>query len=320
MASLGGSLSAAASEGEVPFAVVGDTVITAAAYEGTLQRLARQKFYHRQVPEAEMLAFQREVADAVIDRVLLLAEAKRRGMAPEHEKVAAEIATYEQRYGQNPNWPKMREAALPGLQRELAERNVLERLESAARAVEPPSELMLRKYYAAHKELFTEPQQTRLSVIVLTVDPSSPRAVWDAAREEAQAIYKRIRAGADFSELARIHSGHPSAAKGGDMGYLHQGMLSDATMAQLKELKPGQVTEPLRILEGIALFRLESVKPARLRSFEDVTERAGQLWARDESERRWKAFLASLRSATRVQIDTARYPALAEAPGRRLTE
>ena len=179
-------------------------------------------------------------------------------------------------------------------------------------AVEPPAESALRAYYHANPALFTEPEQTRLSVILLRVDPSAPRTAWDSAADEARAIRKRIQAGADFAELARIHSNDVSASKGGDMGYLHKGMVPAAISEQLAAMKAGEVSEPIRILEGIALFRFEDRKPERRRGFDDVRERASQLWIRAEGERRWSAFLAGLRRGASVEIDTARYPALAD--------
>ena len=40
----------------------------------------RKKYYHAKPPEAEYAKFQREVGDEVVNRVLLLDEARRRGI------------------------------------------------------------------------------------------------------------------------------------------------------------------------------------------------------------------------------------------------
>jgi len=152
-------------------------------------------------------------------------------------------------------------------------------------------------------------------VILLKVDPSAPSATWAAAEDEARAIRKRIAAGADFAEAARMHSADASAASGGDLGYLHQGMMPESLYEKLGSMKPGDVSEPLRLLEGVALFRLTERREARLRPLADVKERATQLWRRDEGERRWAEFLARLRAAATIRIDAERYPALASMAG-----
>jgi len=300
------------------FAVVNGTALGAAEYDAALKSMVRQKFYHREVPEAKLDEFRREVAQTLIERVLLLGEVRRRGIAADAARVGRQIAEYDQRYGQSEHWKKTREATLPGLTKFLEERDALEQLQAAVRAVEAPGEAPLAAYYGEHPELFTEPEQARISLIMLKVDPSSPAASWALALEEAQAIRRRLAAGASFAELARLHSTHPSGAQGGDMGYVHQGMMPEPLFAQLGAMKAGELSEPTRLLEGVALFRLEDRRPAKLRTLAEVKERAAQLWQRDEGERRWRELVARLRASASIRIDTTRYPALAglaPAPG-----
>ena len=308
---------ATAAEGE--FASVNGTSISAAEFEAARANAVRQKFYHREVPEVKLDEFSREVAQTLIDRVLLQAEIRRRGLVPDEAHVRAEIAQYESRYAQSERWQKNRAALLPGLERMLGEREVLERLQATVREPGPVSDAELERYYEAHKGLFTEPEQARLSVILLKVDPSAPSAAWGAAEDEAHAIRKRVALapddGAGFAAAARMHSSDASAASGGDLGYLHQGMMPEALYEKLGSMKPGDVSEPLRTLEGVAIFRLTERREARLRPFADVKERASQLWRRDEGERRWAEFLARLRAAATIRIDTERYPALASMAG-----
>jgi len=298
------SAAAAAADGE--FASVDGASISAAEFEAARANALRQKFYHREVPEAKLDEFSREVAQTLIDRVLLQAEIRRRGLVPDETHVRAEIAQYESRYAQSERWQKNRAALLPGLERMLGERDVLTRLQAEVREAGTPSDQDLARYYDSHR---------RLSVIVLKVDPSAPSATWTAAEDEARAIRKRLAAGTDFAEAARMHSSDASAAGGGDLGYLHQGMMPEALYEKLGSMKPGDLSEPLRLLEGVAIFRLTERREARLRPLDEVKERAAQLWRRDEGERRWAEFLAKLRAAATIRIDTERYPALATLAG-----
>lgn len=296
-----------------PFAVVEGIAISAAEYDAAMQNGARQKFYHRSVPEAEMEAFRREVATGLIDRVLLLKEARRRGVEPDAERLRKTLAEYDSRYAQSEHWKTNREALLPGLKQRLEESDLLERLQAAVRAPRVPTDAELVAYYDAHRDQFTQPERSRVSVILLKVDPSSTSAVWAAAQEEAKAIRARIAGGADFAALARLHSHDPSAANGGDMGYLHQGTMPEAIQAQLKGMKPGEVSEAIRVLEGVVLLRLEDRQAATLRTLDEVKERAVQLWQREQGERAWKSFLVELRAAASIRVDSERYPWLSGA-------
>lgn len=289
--------------------IIDGTAITVREYDLAYAAAVRQKFYHRQPPENEIAAFRQEVAEKLIDRVLLIAEGERQGVKPDVKRVDEEIAAHEKRYGDNPRWQKNRDAMLPGLRRELEQRTVLEQLERKTRAVAEPSGKQVQAYYAAHPELFTEPEQVRLSVILLKVDPSSRGGVWDKAREEAATIVKRLAAGADFGELARLHSGDSSAAKGGDMGYLHRLMLPEAVHKTVDQLKPGVVSEPVTVLEGVAVFRLEDRKLSHLMAFGDVRRRAADLWKREQANNRWNGLIARLRQAANIKVvDPSRYP------------
>ncbi len=299
-----------------PFvAVVNRTVISSAEFEAAANEAARQKFYHGTPPEGAVDELIREVANRMIDRLLVLEEAKRRGVEADTAAVDARIAQYEQRYGSAPRWQAERETILPVLRERLEQDSVLDTLEAEVRKVAPPAEEAVRAYYAANPEKFTEPEKMRLSVILLQVDPSSATAVWDAAEAEAAALVRRLEAGADFAELARLHSSHESAGIGGDLGYLHRGMLPDGIQDKIDSMKPGDLSPPTRVLQGYAVFRYEALEPQKHHVFETVRERATDLLLRDLAEQAWDEFIKDLRKAARIELNTQRYPALAAQAG-----
>ncbi len=304
------SAAAAAQQPAAPvFATVGTAVISAAEYDAAFAVAQRNRFYHRQAPVAEVEALKREVGDQLINRILLAEEAARRNIVPDRGRIDAQVQGYERRYGNSPQWPRMKAEMLPALIAELEKRSVIERLEAQVREVGTPDEAALRQYYAEHKEKFTEPERVKVSVILLKVDPSSPKAAWDQAREEAASIRARLARGAEFAELARLHSADGSAEKGGDMGYLHRGMLPEPVQDTVDKLVPGSLSEPITVLEGIALLRVDDRKVARQRDFDDVRERVEQLWRREAADEAFATFIAGLRAAAAVKVvDASRYP------------
>ncbi len=297
------------------FARAGDVVITQQDYDTALAAAARRKFYHGKVPEGGVAALQREVGDALVTNALLLREARRRGLKPDDAAIRQTLQQYEQRYRDSKQWQQARAQLVPSLTRRLQEESLLSKLENLVRNVPPPDVKQIQEYYAAHPDKFTEPEQLRLSVILLKVDPSSATAVWETAHAEAQQMVKQLRGGADFAALARIKSGDASAEKGGDLGYLHRGMLPEAAQETVDKLKPGEVSKPVKLLEGVAVFRLDDRKPPKLNGFEAVRERARDLWLREQGEGAWKALIARLRKETPVRVDESRYLPLAAATG-----
>jgi len=295
------------------FARVGEVVITQSAYDQAFASAARSKFYHGKPPEQEVARLQREVGDSLVNEVLLLAEAKRRGIVPDEAEVTKQLDTYEARYKNSPMWQTNKGTLLPPLKKKLEDQSVLGQLEASVRKLPKPAEGQVAAYYEQHKEKFTEPEQVKLSMILLKVEPSSPSATWLAAMDEGAAIAKRLRSGADFAALARLHSGDASAEKGGDMGYLHRGMLPDAAHVAVDNLKPGEVSDAVRLLEGAAVFRLDDRKLPKLNPLSAVRERAQDLLLRDMADQAWAAFLAELRRQTPPKVDESRYLPLAKA-------
>lgn len=294
------------------FASVNGQNLTWGDYAVAFSTAARSKFYHGKPPEGEIARLQREVADRMVNRILLLEEVKRRGIKPDQAAVAKQIEQYDKQYAGNERWAQNREKMLPGLREQLEQQNVLQQIEGKVRDVKPPDDATLQAYYKAHPELFTEPKKVKASVILLSVDPSAGEAAWTAAEDEARKIVKQIQAGADFAELARIRSSDRTAEKGGDMGWLHKGSLPAPVESVLEKLKPGQVNpDPVRVLEGVAILRLDGTAPEQLKSFGEVKERARALWLREKADEAWNSHLAQLRKKAKVEIDESQFLPLA---------
>lgn len=304
---------AAAEPGSEVFATVGDVVLLQRDYDNAFATAARNKFYHGKPPEGEVAKLQREVANNLVNDVLLAKEVKRRQLQPDHAAVQKEIDTYEQRYKASAMWQQNKEKLLPPLRAKLEGDTLLEQLKASVRKVPDPTEAQLQAYYEQNKEKFIEPEQVKVSMILLKVDPSSPQPKWDGAIEEGSAIVKRLRGGADFAQLAHLHSGDPSAAKGGQFDYLHRGMLPDAAQVAVDKLQPGAISDAVALLEGVAIFRLDDRKPARLNPLNTVRTRARELLQRDRSEQAWTDLLAQLRQQTPFKVNESRFLPLPQA-------
>lgn len=292
---------AAAAETEEVFAVVGDAVIPAAEFEANFFAGVRERFYHGSVPAADLAEFRREVARAMIDRLLLLREADRLGIEPDEAAVEADIARRAGVLAASPDPAQAR-----GILRErLLADSVLDRLRARIEAVPAPGRDAVQAYWRAHPDKFTTPERLRLSVILLKVEPWAPDTAWNGARDEAQRLETRLRDGAAFAELARLHSADASATQGGDLGYVHGGMLSREAQEVVDRMAPGEISAPVPLLQGVALFRLAERIAPELNAFEQVEERARELLHRELRAQAWDEALDRLRRETPVTVNEA---------------
>ena len=293
---------------EVFVRVNGEEVL-ASTYRAALRTGGRQRFYHGTPPEAEVIAFRKEIGEQLVDERLLHQEALRLGIEPDAEWVEGELNRIVKRYQSRSTeqWEQEQEQLLPLLREGLEERSRIEQLQARAKTAQPPSDDELLAFYQANAEAFTSPEQVRVSMILLKVEPWAESEVWDRRRREAEEIYGQLEQGADFGELARRYSDDESAEQGGDMGYQHKGMLGGQAQAVIDQLQSGEMAAPEMLLEGVAIFRLEDRKAARLNPLDKVRDRAEALWLRDARERAYTDFVAALRARAEVSFSDPAY-------------
>lgn len=283
------------------FAVINGHEIPTREYEAAFTSLVRQRFYHGQIPESDLAAVREEIKSKLVQKVVLLEEAGRRNIQPDAAQIEETVAGYEKRYAASPQWQENRERLLPELKKALSEQSQIALLDKQVKDVGVPENDDVLAFYEKNPQLFTEPEKLHLAVILLAVDPSSPATAWQSTREEAQAIYGRLMAGADFDETARVHSS-VFAEKGGDMGYLHRGMLPEQIQGKIDKFEVGKVNEPIDTLEGVAIFRLLDRVPAKKREFVEVVDRARELLIRERQDKAWKDLIDRLVAKAEIKF------------------
>ncbi len=284
-------------------AIIDGQKIPIGDYVSALRRGMKQRFYHGNVPDEERRKYFKEVADEMIERFLLIREAKRRGIEPDMPAVEAALARYEEQFKDNQEWAKVRADILPKIREKLIGDSLAMRLEEQVKSIDKPSESELRQFYEEHKDLFTTPERIKVSLILLRVDPAASAEVWQQAHKEAASIVERLNKGADFAELARIHSSDKSAKDGGDMGYVHSGMLGANAQKVLDIMEPGEISAPVVMLEGVSIFRLDDRIKAQLNPLEAVRERAEKLYLREKGNEAWDALRKDLRAKAKIVVN-----------------
>jgi len=126
----------------------------------------------------------------------------------------------------------------------------------------------IQEYYNQHKAEMQQPEQVRLSEILVSTQPAAAKPGNGAAepssddlvaqaKMKADAIYAQLQQkGAKFAEIAQANSAGPTAAQGGDLEYFKRGTLSKQLEDQVFALKPGQITEPIRTNQGWVILKV----------------------------------------------------------------
>ena len=120
----------------------------------------------------------------------------------------------------------------------------------------------------------------------------------DEARRKLLALGERIANGSNFGELARLNSDDGSAGRGGDLGWIFPGDTVPDFERAVKELKPLQISQPVKTQFGWHLIQLlerrtmdASSERKRLEARKALRERksdeAFQEWLRQLRDRAW---------------------------------
>lgn len=68
-------------------------------------------------------------------------------------------------------------------------------------------------------------------------------------------------------------------------------------------LEVGGISEPIRVLEGVAIVKLLDRTESSLQPFDRVADRAEGLWLRDARDGAWSDLIEELRQRTPVVVD-----------------
>ena len=76
-------------------------------------------------------------------------------------------------------------------------------------------------------------------------------------RKDAEEVLNQLHQGAPFPMVARQFSQHPTAATGGDMGWVHEGQLAPELNAELGKMEPNSISQkPIRSVGGYYILGL----------------------------------------------------------------
>jgi len=129
-----------------------------------------------------------------------------------------------------------------------------------------------RARYASERAKYTIPEQRHARHILFKVTEQDDRQTVEKKKKLAEDVLARIRKGEDFAELARQYSEGPTKDNGGDLGFFSQGRMVKPFDDVVFSMQPGGVSNPVRTSFGFHIIKLEEVRPATTRSFEEVKD------------------------------------------------
>jgi peptidyl-prolyl cis-trans isomerase SurA len=258
------------------------------------------------MPDGGVDEIRRRMLTRLIEVRLLVQEARREKVEVSEEEIQALFDDFVKRQGGDRDEVLARAQARGEtwelLRRDLRDQLLVQRLRGRRvnrRATVTEAEV--DAYMAANRAKLETGLKYHVRHIVVLAQPPDP-AGWEGARVEIEDLARQIRAGADFASLARERSKDPSAASGGDLGWLARGELEPIFEAPLLALSPGGVTAPIRSGAGYHLFQLVEQEALTEQMLAEGRQQARELLAQRKAQERFDEWLAGIRRRALIAI------------------
>lgn len=157
----------------------------------------------------------------------------------------------------------------------------------------------IKKFYDENKESLSTPEQIRASHILV------------ATKEEAEAILKQLKEGADFAALAKEKSTDPgSKDNGGDLNFFSKGSMEPAFEEAAFALKKDELSDIVQTSYGYHIIKKTDEKPAVTPTLEEKKEDIKYQLVTQKVSELSSAWMEDLR--TKAKITNSLDPAAAE--------
>ena len=157
-------------------------------------------------------------------------------------------------------------------------------------------------YYQTHPREFAKEDEVKVRHIFLALPPGATPEQEGAVRAEGEKVLARLQAGEDFATVARAVSQGPSAAAGGDLGWLHRGSIQGELERVAFSLDPGKWSGLIRSKSGLHILKVEERRSGEVLPLAEVKDRIRDKIANDQADVYRKQYLEELKRDATIEI------------------
>jgi len=160
----------------------------------------------------------------------------------------------------------------------------------------------IQKYYEEHKGTFGAAEKVQLAGIFLMRKNLKSEEEMRELYRKAQDISGKLKAGADFSQMAATYSEGPGAKQGGDLGQFTVEHLEGGLKSVVEALPEGGTSDPMVRPNGIQIIKVVKKQTGKIRSLEEMREAIYGILYQEEVNRRYQNWIKELRDSAYTQI------------------
>lgn len=170
----------------------------------------------------------------------------------------------------------------------------------------------VKKYFEENKQNYKIPEGVKVRHILIRFDTANEKVgrTEEKAKQEAEEILKKIKAGADFAQLAKEKSEDPGSKDNGGLlvnpatqdQYFSRDMLDKAFADAAFALKPGEITkEVVKSSYGYHIIKLEDKRPEKMPTFEEVKDKVKEDLLQSKKNEVFKKYLDDFKKKSKIE-------------------
>lgn len=281
-------------------AVVNDDIITMSELDQMSKMVQSSQGFNPKTKEGR--ALKREMLEALIDRKLAKAEAKRRGITVSDKELNQALEDFK-RQNNFPDDAALQQAlakngmTIKEMRQQLGDQIQQERLVfiavGAKKIVVPEEEV--RRFYEANLPKASG-NQVHLRMINLPYPPGATPGQKEEIQKKAENVLKDLRLGGSLADVQRKYS-----LASQDLGFINQADLNPRLGELIQKLRPGQVA-PIQTPEGFQMVLLVGQRSGKPPAFAEVAPQIRRMLASQSMQKQFVEWVKTLREKAHIKI------------------
>ncbi|NOZ64701.1 MAG: hypothetical protein GXO71_07255 [Caldiserica bacterium] len=281
---------------------VGDEVILLSEVEERMAPLLERLPSNLSAEERKkkIKELEKRVLENMIEEKLFLVEAKKKGYQVDDADVDREVERIKKGFPseedffqalkeQGENISQLKE----DIKEQLLIRYVIQREVLSKTRI---SEEEIKSFYEKYKNDLAPPPEVNISQILIKMSSED-------VQEKIKEIEEKLKKGEDFYILARQYSEGPMAKEGGRIGFIRENQLLPEVRLQLKTMKVGEISPPVKCEDGYRFIKLEGVKESHVPSLKEVKGKIERILFRKKSQAALEKWIKEAKKRLVVEVN-----------------
>lgn len=251
---------------------------------------------------------QEQIVKNLIEERIILQEAKRHGIEASQSDVEQSIREFQQQNNLSPEEFEKRiteEGMGINDYKKLLKENIisLKLIEKEVNSKIIITEKDILYYYNENISLFLKsPEKVQVKAIFLKMSDSPSVTEVTDLKIKSLKLFAELKDGESFDRLVNLYSDEPLKGRDGMLGEFEKGELIPALDQQIKDLKEGEISEPIWTKEGVYIIKLKRKIQASYTPVEEAKETIYTTLYGKKREEIFNTWMNSLWSKTSVKI------------------